>query len=337
MAASAVIVEEPPARPPAAATASGPVVWALTARSERALADQAARLLRHVTSGADWPIADVAWSLATTRTHFERRAVIVGADRDTLTSGLASVAAGRPDPNVVTGGSLPGTPLEDRFPELVAVSRRFADGATVDWAKVLGGGRRIPLPTYAFERQRFWLGDEVGAPPTTTPAELAGRLHRLEPDELHRHLVELVTAHVAAVLGYPDSSAVDPACAFADLGLDPLAVRELRDRLSVGTGLTVSRTTLVDCPNPHALAEHLGDRLLHRRGDDADDAAIRSVLTKVSVHQLRRTGLLDQLLVLAGDSDGTSREETVSDNVIDSLSPDALIAMALHPDENDRV
>ena len=61
------------------------------------------------------------------------------------------------------------------------------------------------------------------------------------------------------------------------------------------------------------------------------------MLTKVSVHQLRRTGLLDQLLVLAGDSDGTSREETVSDNVIDSLSPDALIAMALHPDENDRV
>ncbi|MEI7715250.1 MAG: beta-ketoacyl synthase N-terminal-like domain-containing protein [Mycobacterium sp.] len=332
-----VIVEEPPAPPAAAATATGPAVWVVTARSQRALANQAARLLRHLTSDADRPVGDVAWSLATARTHFEHRAVIVGSDRDTLMAGLASLAAGRPGPDVVTGRSLPGTQLDARFPELSAVGRQFADGATVDWAKLLGGGRRIPLPTYAFERQHFWLGDEAETPATTTPAGLADRLHRLEPDERRRRLVELVTSHVAAALGYPEGDAVDPGRAFADLGLDSLAIRDLRDSLSAETGLTVSRTDMVDCPNPQALAEHLGDRLLQRRGDDADDQTIRSVLAKVSPQQLRRAGLLDQLLVLAGESDGTAPHAGVSDDVIDSLGPDALIAMALNTGEYDDV
>ena len=34
--------------------------------------------------------------------------------------------------------------------------RRTSAGVTVDWKAVLGGGRRVDLPTYAFRRQRFW-------------------------------------------------------------------------------------------------------------------------------------------------------------------------------------
>src|SRR6202020_1491441 len=31
----------------------------------------------------------------------------------------------------------------------------------VDWARVLGGGRVVDLPTYAFQRQRYyWLGQD---------------------------------------------------------------------------------------------------------------------------------------------------------------------------------
>ena len=333
-----LIVEEPPARPAAPVAPVGPVAWVLTARSGRALTDQAARLLRHLASHADCPIADVAWSLATTRTHFEHRAVILGADRDTLTAGLAGLATGRPGPDVVTGQTLPGAHPDARFADLAAAGRQFADGEAIDWAALLGGGHRIPLPTYAFERQRFWLGDEAGARPTSMPTsmptELAERLQRLEPDELRRDLVELVTVHVASVLGYAESSAVHPGRAFADLGMDPLAARDLRERLSASTGLTVSRSAMVDCPNPQALAEHLGDRLLHRRGGDADEETIRSALTRISLRQLRRTGLLDGLLALAGESDGPAG---ITDDEIDALSPDALIAMALQPDDPDRV
>ncbi|MGH3636695.1 MAG: acyltransferase domain-containing protein, partial [Mycobacterium sp.] len=43
------------------------------------------------------------------------------------------------------------------------VARAFVSGAPVDWRKVLGCGRFAELPTYAFERRRFWLSSEGAA------------------------------------------------------------------------------------------------------------------------------------------------------------------------------
>ncbi|MGX1916072.1 SDR family NAD(P)-dependent oxidoreductase, partial [Streptomyces phaeochromogenes] len=50
----------------------------------------------------------------------------------------------------------------DRF--LTSVAEAWVHDAPVDWSAVFGGAapRRTPLPTYAFQRQRYWLD---GAPP----------------------------------------------------------------------------------------------------------------------------------------------------------------------------
>ncbi|MEU3170407.1 polyketide synthase dehydratase domain-containing protein, partial [Streptosporangium sp. NPDC006930] len=39
---------------------------------------------------------------------------------------------------------------------LVSAAELFVRGVKVDWQQVLTGGRRIDLPTYAFQHQRFW-------------------------------------------------------------------------------------------------------------------------------------------------------------------------------------
>ena len=39
---------------------------------------------------------------------------------------------------------------------LSVLARAFARGVAVDWAAVLGGGRRVGLPTYAFQHERYW-------------------------------------------------------------------------------------------------------------------------------------------------------------------------------------
>jgi acyl transferase domain-containing protein/acyl carrier protein len=87
---------EGPAEPDAP---DAPVAWVLSARTDPALRDQAARLLSHVD---DKRPADVGYSLAA-RTRFERRAVVVGTGRDDLAAGLATVRDGEQAPTVVEG------------------------------------------------------------------------------------------------------------------------------------------------------------------------------------------------------------------------------------------
>ncbi|WP_434781123.1 type I polyketide synthase, partial [Amycolatopsis kentuckyensis] len=93
-----VILEEAASAPSSAGGSSGLVPWVLSAKSAEALRSQAARL-----SLVDASPGDVAFSLATTRSAFAHRAVVVGADRERLRSGVRALADGTPAPHVVSG------------------------------------------------------------------------------------------------------------------------------------------------------------------------------------------------------------------------------------------
>jgi acyl transferase domain-containing protein/NADPH:quinone reductase-like Zn-dependent oxidoreductase/acyl carrier protein len=78
-------------------------IWLVSGRSAAGLAGQAARLAEWAEARPGVDVGDIAWSLATTRSHFGYRAVVLGRDRAELAAGLAAVAAGVPDPGVVSG------------------------------------------------------------------------------------------------------------------------------------------------------------------------------------------------------------------------------------------
>ncbi|BCY13294.1 hypothetical protein L3i22_083820 [Actinoplanes sp. L3-i22] len=61
---------------------------------------------------------------------------------------------------------------------LTGLATAWTRGAGVDWAPLLAGGRRIDLPTYAFQRQRYWQDAPVtGADPAAMG--LTGQDHPL--------------------------------------------------------------------------------------------------------------------------------------------------------------
>jgi acyl transferase domain-containing protein len=80
---------------------SGPAAWLVSGHSAAALAAQASRLGEFVAGRPDLDPADVAWSLAATRSAFEHRAVVTGSGREELATGLAALAEG--EPGVVLG------------------------------------------------------------------------------------------------------------------------------------------------------------------------------------------------------------------------------------------
>ena len=101
-----VILEQAPTQSAAVmSTRKRPAVtpWVLSAKSAPALTEQAASLQRFVEQRTDAEPNDVAYSLVATRASFDHRAVVIGAGRDELLSGLGAIASGTPAPNVVTG------------------------------------------------------------------------------------------------------------------------------------------------------------------------------------------------------------------------------------------
>ncbi|MGP4043534.1 type I polyketide synthase, partial [Streptomyces sp. 2A115] len=151
-----------------------------------------------------------------------------------------------------------------------AVGRLFTRGVEPDWDAVFPpGGRRVDLPTYAFQRERYWLEaeHEEGAP-TEPPATVhpspaagssspAGESSAAVPLSPSPDLEHDVLDEVAAVLGFADPARVDRAATFKDLGLDSLGLVELRDRLSTALGRGLPTATLFAHPTVDDLLTHL--------------------------------------------------------------------------------
>uniref|UniRef100_UPI003D73568A type I polyketide synthase n=1 Tax=Streptomyces cucumeris TaxID=2962890 RepID=UPI003D73568A len=111
-----LILEQAPEEPEAVASApvgdgsvAGPLPWVVSARSTEALRGQAATLAGHVDRVTGVSPAEVGWSLLSSRTLFDHRAVVIGAERGELVAGLEALAAGEPHPGVVSPGGVTPT------------------------------------------------------------------------------------------------------------------------------------------------------------------------------------------------------------------------------------
>nr|AGZ15475.1 putative type 1 modular polyketide synthase [Streptomyces sp. MK498-98F14] len=153
--AHVILEEEPPsARPdepgPDAGVVGGLVPWLVSGKSAAAVRRQAGRLREFVAAEPGAEVADVGWSLVSSRSRFEHRAVVLGRDRDELLSGLASLRDGAESAAVLRGvaGDLGGVvfmfpgqgsqwvgmgrQLYDAFP-VFARSLDECDAALAEW------------------------------------------------------------------------------------------------------------------------------------------------------------------------------------------------------------
>jgi amino acid adenylation domain-containing protein len=134
------------------------------------------------------------------------------------------------------------TDTADTTTLLSGIGGLWAAGATVDWATFNAGapGRRVPLPTYPFERKRFWIA--AGA------SRSAGALAAGAPVASGTGLTD-DESRIAAVwtelLGVQD---LRPTANFFELGGDSLLATQLVARLRARFGMTVPIEAVFEHP-----------------------------------------------------------------------------------------
>ncbi|WP_055526380.1 type I polyketide synthase [Streptomyces graminilatus] len=223
-----VVLEEGVVEPvPEAARTAGPVAWPLSARSAAALRGQAERLRAHLTARPEETPADVAHSLATGRTVFEHRAVVVGENREDLLAGLSALGRDEDAAGAVRGRSGPsertaflfsgqgsqrpgmGRELLDRFPVYAEAFHRVCDA----FAPHLD----VPLADVVTAQEGTAEAALLDRTAYTQPALFAvhvalydlTRSWNVTPDVLMGHSIgELSAAYVSGVLSLPDACAL---------------------------------------------------------------------------------------------------------------------------------
>jgi acyl transferase domain-containing protein/NADPH:quinone reductase-like Zn-dependent oxidoreductase/acyl carrier protein len=215
-----LIIEEAPPAEDGGADRTPPrrsvVPWLLSAKTEEALRGQGARLRAHAGRGLE-PL-DVAYSLATTRSTFERRAVVIGEDREELLEGLEALAENRPAANLIQGtatgsGKLAflftgqgsqrlgmGEELRERFPVFAQAFDEVCGHVGQPLQDIIAGDGELLHQTaytqtalFAIEIALYRLIESFG----------------IRPDYLLGHSVgEISAAHLAGVLSLPDACAL---------------------------------------------------------------------------------------------------------------------------------
>ncbi|MEV5778535.1 type I polyketide synthase [Streptomyces antimycoticus] len=182
---------------------------------------------------------------------------------------------------------------------LAGVAQLHAHGGEVDWERVFAGrgARRVELPTYAFQRQRYWLDSDLpGIEEAVTGEPLSWREEfaaLTDPAERERVALQLVRTHTAWVVGSRGPDTVDPEKIFKDLGFDSLMSVELCNLLSTATGTRLAGTVLFDHPTPLALSRHVQDVAVGSRTATTTATAPRPAAAR------RATGHDDPIAIVA--------------------------------------
>ncbi|WP_096287213.1 type I polyketide synthase [Mycobacterium ahvazicum] len=144
------------------------------------------------------------------------------------------------------------------FDEAMLADRPLLVAARIDAAGLGSGGAVPPVLRDLVRRPGRRLISDADAAVSTSG--LATRLQGLSPEQRHHQLVELVCTNAATVLGRSNAD-IEAQLPFQDLGFDSLTAVELRNRIKMATGLTLSPSLIFDFPTPAALAEHIDGQL----------------------------------------------------------------------------
>lgn len=254
----------------------GPVLVVLSARSEDALRRSAERLVAAIDAEKvdENDLGAIAYTLQVGREAFAWRAGAVVTDLTAMRGFATRVRDGQGLRHVNLRAAQP-VPVES----LVTLDHQleaWLAGGLSDWAGVAGSGRRVSLPAYPFEEERYWLFPKAGP---GASADDVGEERAAEPEQavagtpVPDLVMEACATAVQQVLKIPRDRQ-DPDDSFQDIGFDSVTIVEIAEALGDALGIDLGPDVLFSHPTPRLLAEHLAstyaDALAGGHGTDPE-------------------------------------------------------------------
>ena len=155
-----------------------PHLLTLSAKTPAALRELALRYQAYLSEHVTVPFEDVCYSASTGRSHFEHRLCVIADSSEEAVEKLAHFIEGQPAIDVIHGQSgkaiaaLNGRNSSSQLSasqsnstesdRLRHIAQLYVQGTEIDWQDFYrqsgqGDRHRVILPTYPFQRQRYWI------------------------------------------------------------------------------------------------------------------------------------------------------------------------------------
>ncbi|MGH8259372.1 MAG: beta-ketoacyl synthase N-terminal-like domain-containing protein, partial [Steroidobacteraceae bacterium] len=283
-----VVAEGPSPMPPPSAPG---YLIALSARTDSQLRMQAKRLVDHCRQTAV-DCGPMSFTLLMGRRHFAHRLARVVRTAGELVDVLERWLANGGDPSVCAGSaqkvpaqaaleafaseairSTCGAQSADEYRRaLTTAGELHVQGCRIDFAPLFSspGYQRIPLPTYPFAQERYWVA-AAGATRERAPRPLADAILPLAASSTAvtvEHARDYLRAALAELLRLPPEALAYPS-PITEFGVDSVLAMHLIRQVESGLQVTISARELVEHPSIEALAAVIAAKSHGGRAPDA--------------------------------------------------------------------
>ncbi|MEP4078997.1 amino acid adenylation domain-containing protein [Haloferula sp.] len=184
----------------------------------------------------------------------------------TLTT-LARQTVGRRAAGCLPSCEHPASGAPDHVRMLQSLGELWARGLSVDWDLIHAGipALRVPLPTYPFQRKRYWIESKLLDLPLATPmAAAAGAVEDVEkapaidPNLSRADALLAQSRQVLEDLSGIPAEEMEAGASFLELGFDSLLLTQAARELQKAFGVPIAfRDLMQSFPNLGELVKHL--------------------------------------------------------------------------------
>jgi acyl carrier protein len=168
------------------------------------------------------------------------------------------------------------TPSQNDWQQLLeSLGALYVNGVEIDWAGFDQdySRHRVALPTYPFQRRRYWIEaaearrelGELGEQSLclkVKPTEFLQQLKGVPANEGRALLVDYVRSQVSRILGLNSSKLIDLQQEFFNLGMDSMTSMELRNSLKDSLGCSLPSNLIFNYPTVEALVNYLAQKVI---------------------------------------------------------------------------